>query len=348
MDRETNDRLWGFFLSFGITFLAMVLVLGSICIAAWSRTRTAPDTQPRLTQTRPDTYLPEPADRLTLLVAAAEEKDAEPSTYLLLGFLPDQGKISICVLPAATYVEYGGQGSTLGRLWTQGGLPYAQKALAQYLDIPIHRRAFLDTQALDALLSYGEIMDYQLAVDLNYTVRGRQVDMPRGRYQLDGRKTMDIITCPAYQGGERERSDRAALLISQLVSHTLPLFLTEEDGSRFQSLALSVLDTDLSASDCLRRSAALEFLARLELPATTSVFLEGSLSKNRTVYHLTENCKDRIYGTYRDPTQPDRRSFSPDLPLVEEVDEPVSDAEKPRPGLDSGLPPIQEHAVRSR
>ncbi len=168
-------------------------------------------------------------------------------------------------------------------------------------------------------------MDYDLPVDLNYPLRGRQIVMPRGHYQLTGRRVMDIIAYPAYQGGERERSDRAALLIAQIIRQSLPLFL-EDTGAELQETALSVLDTDLSATDCLQRSAALQFLARLELPATATLFLEGTLSKNYTVYHLTQSCKERIWDIYRAPEQT-QRSFRLGEPLP--VQEPVQGEKKP-------------------
>lgn len=340
--RETNQWLMGFSVSFGVTFLAMMVVLGGICFVSYTRAgaRVEDVEKPRAAQ--PDTYLPTREDRLVMLVAGTEEEDQAPDTYLLLGFLPDKGKIALCVLPATTYLEYGGQGTTLGRMWQQGGLGYAQKGLAQYMGVPIQRRATVTVEALDALMAFDGPLDYHLGVDLDYTVHGRRVVMPRGRYQLDGRRVMDIITYPAYRGGERERSDRAALLISQLITRSLPLFL-EEEGEEFQRVALTAVDTDLSAADCLRRGPALRFLARLELPATTAVFLEGSLSRNYTVYHLTQGCKERIWKMFGEegerPGWDTGETTAPAGEPVPDVSKPGVPAESSR---DSGTPPVQE------
>ena len=325
MKRETNDWLMGFSTSFGITFFAMMLVLGAVCFISYSRAQARNEPQKTQETAAPNTYLPSTEERLTLLVAGCEKAGMEPETYLLLGFLPDQGKIALCVLPSHTYLEYGGQGTTIGRMWRQGGLGYAQKGLAQYLDIPIHRRVLVETEDLDQLIRCIGPVDYDLAVDLDYELEDRQIAMPRGHYLMDGRRVMDVITYPAYKGGERERSDRAALLIAQIIRQSLPLFL-EDAGAELQETALSVLDTDLSATDCLQRSAALQFLARLELPATATLFLEGTLSKNYTVYHLTQSCKERIWDIYRAPEQT-QRSFRLGEPLP--VQEPVQGEKKP-------------------
>ncbi len=289
----------GFSVSFGITFLAMMSVLGSICFVAYTNSSASRAQAPAHAE-KPTAALPQPEDRLTLLVSAAEASDADPDAYILLSFLPHQGRIAICVLPPDTYLEYGGQGTTIARMYRQGGLPYAKKGVAQYLDIPIQRWARLDLTSLDALLDCQELMDYDLPVDLNYPLRGRQIVMPRGHYQLTGRRVMDIIAYPAYQGGERERSDRAALLIAEMITQTLPLFLDEEQGDRLQQTALKTVDTDLSAADCLQRRSALAFLAQLDLPVTTMVYIEGSLSRDYSVYHLTQGCKSRIWQMYRE------------------------------------------------
>lgn len=376
MKRETGQWLMGFSISFGVTFLAMIVVLGGVCLVSYTRAGAAVTEEEKPTAYQPDTYLPTVEDRLVLLVSGTAEEGQPPDSYLLLGFLPDKGKIALCVLPPSTYLEYGGQGTTIERMWRQGGLGYAQKGLAEYLDIPIHRRAAVGPSELDALMACGGLLDYQLSVDLDYPVHGRQVVMPRGRYQMDGRRLLDVIAYPAYQGGERERSDRAALIISRLITQNLPLFL-EEDGKRLQKTALDLLDTDLSAADCLSRSKALEFLAKLELPATTAVFIAGSLSKNYTVYHLTQDCKERIREMYREPgyepgdqsspapsetplipetslpdqeqptSQPEPSPSPPEQPPTLPAEEPVPDAEKPSP-LDSGVPPIQEQPPLER
>lgn len=346
MKRDTRDWLMGFSVSFGVTFLGMIIVLGTVGFLSYTKTHGKAEGSGRLqaagVNQGPDTYLPSAADRLTILVAGGEEGE-EPHTYLLFGFLPDQGRIALCVLPASTYVEYGGEGSTLGRLWQKGGLGYARKGLADYLGIPIHRHAGVGPEGLDALLDWcGGAMDYDLTTEVDGVVGGRRLAMSRGRWQLDGQRMLDLLAYSGYPGGERERSARGALLLCQAVERALPVFLDEEAGAGFQETALSVLDTDLSAADCLERKAAVEFLARLEMPSAVSVFLEGSLSRDYTVFYLTDGCKARIGENYGEPGA--EAKWKVPLPQAPEpvpvpVQEPVTEEKKPI--LDSGeYPPI--------
>ena len=66
MKPESKDRLMGFSTSFGITFLAMMVVLGTVCFLSYFRLG-----RETAEEARPDAYLPEAKDRLVMLVAAA-------------------------------------------------------------------------------------------------------------------------------------------------------------------------------------------------------------------------------------------------------------------------------------
>ena len=87
MKPESKDRLMGFSTSFGITFLAMMVVLGTVCFLSYFRLG-----RETAEEARPDAYLPEAEDRLVMLVAPAEEAGMAPDSFLLPGFLPDKGE----------------------------------------------------------------------------------------------------------------------------------------------------------------------------------------------------------------------------------------------------------------
>lgn len=294
MKQETKAGVGGFFTAFFTTLLLMGAVFCVLYLVMEYRDRVK-EQQPG----GPSTYLPEAQDRLTLLLAGRETADLPPDIFLLVGFLPDRGKVTVCLLPPGTYVPDQGQHTTLAQLHERGGVRYAQKVLAEYLDIPIQRYAQGDLDTLDRLLMSQGLMDYHLPVDIRYTLRGREVVMPRGDYQLDGRKAADILLCSSYQGGELERSDRGAMLLSQLLQEMMPAFLTDR-GDQLAGSLLTWLETDVSYADYEERRGALEFLAALELPATTTLFLEGTQQPGGVLL-LSDSCLDRIRETYGDP-----------------------------------------------
>lgn len=296
MRRQTKHALAAFGKSFGITLLAMGVVLATICFAFYTRARRPQDPQEEL----PTAYLPRDEDRLSIFIAGAEDGVTPPDVYLLMGFLPDKGRIALCLLPPATYVEYGGEASTLGSLYQRGGSRYAQQALAGYLGIPLDRWAKVEVEELSRMMNMTGLMDYYLPVDLNAQLHGRTVVMPKGNYQLDGRKAADILAYPAYKGGEVERSDRGALLLSQLVGENLPAFLTDVGDALIQTV-LDTVDTDLSWKDYEERKSAMVFLAKLDLPATAVVYIDGSSSRDRGVFYLSPGCISRIQEMYGAP-----------------------------------------------
>ena len=306
MKRETREQMGGFFTAFFTTLLLMGVVLCVVYLVFDSRSGGDPGTH----VADPNTYLPQAEDRMNLLLAGRENANEQPDLFLLLGFLPDRGKVAVCMLPPGTYVADQGRDSTLGQLYEKGGVRYAQKVLAEYLDIPIHRYAQGEMDTLDRLLTGQGLMDFYLPVDLSFTLRGREVNMPKGDYQLDGRKAADILTCNNYPGGEIERSDRGGMLFSQLIQEMLPAFLTDS-GEQLAGSLMTWLETDVSFADYEQRRQALEFLAALELPATTTVFLEGAQGDGGSLV-LSGPCIQRIGETYGLPqTAPIREDEPP-------------------------------------
>ena len=286
MEKRRMGRTAAFLTAFFATLLAMSAVLATLLlIAEFSGEEDAAVTEKAA-------YMPEEADRLTLLASWRESRTQAPDFFILFGFMPDKGKISVCMLPESVYVEEGGQGATLGSVYEKGGIAYTQKILSKYLDIPIDRHAETTLEATEKLLSYQGLMDYYLPVDIRYRRGLRSVDMPKGNYQLDGRKLADILLCPSFAGGIAEQTDRGGMLLSRIAAESLPAFLSGE-GDLLTERLLDWNETDLSWADYEQRKQALRFLAALDLPAASAVFLDGTQT-GEGAYRLTDDCLYRI------------------------------------------------------
>ena len=68
MKRDFRDWLLGFSTSFGITFLGMMVVLGTVCFVSYSRAqnREQERMEAAALHREPDTYLPGAEDRLKI------------------------------------------------------------------------------------------------------------------------------------------------------------------------------------------------------------------------------------------------------------------------------------------
>ena len=98
MRRCTKHSLTCFGKAFGTTILAMGVVLAIVCISFYGQSKAIKNKQ----ETLPSVYLPRSEDRLSILIAGAENQHTPPDVYLLLGFLPHQGRVALCLLPPAT------------------------------------------------------------------------------------------------------------------------------------------------------------------------------------------------------------------------------------------------------
>ncbi|MEG0754454.1 MAG: hypothetical protein RR461_11510, partial [Angelakisella sp.] len=208
---EESRRLTPFLLSFFVTLLIMAGILYWITLFA-TATPAAPVAEEYV---GPATvYLPQKEERLCMLFAGAENDHTAPDVFLLAGFLPDKGRIAVCLLPPKTLITTGDQWGTLEELFNRGGIAYAAKAVGSYLGVEITRSGYMEVPALSKLMESTGFFEYDLTVALDYPLHQRQVVMSPGRRQLDGRAVADILAYPAYKGGETERSDRGAMLIT--------------------------------------------------------------------------------------------------------------------------------------
>lgn len=319
---EEGRRVAPFFIAFFVTLVVMAGVLyWLVLFSGAGRQVAAPAGE---TYEAPATvYLPRKEERLVMLFAGAENKDTLPDVYLLAGFLPDKGSISVCLLPPKTLITTGDQWATVEQLFQRGGVAYAAKAVGGYLGVEIARSGYMEVPGLEKLLESTGDFEYELGTTLDYPLHQRQVAMSPGTHQLDGRAIADILAYPAYKGGELERSDRGAMLVTRMLNYHLPASMTVQGDSLVKSF-LNNCKTDISYKDYEERKSATRFLATLKLPAVTAVYVEGALSRDYQTFLLTESCRARLQSVFngdgfaRTPEQ-DRRDAR--LGAYERVDE---------------------------
>lgn len=284
-----------FLVSFFITLLVMGGVLYWAVLLSSAGQASAPAGE---VYQLPDTvYLPRREERLVMLFAGAEDTATPPDVYMLVGFLPDKGSIAVCALPPKTLITSSDQWATLGDIFERGGVAYAAKAVGNYLGVEIAKSGYMEVRGLDRMIETTGFFQYEMTTTLDYPLHRRQVAMSPGSKQLDGRAIADIMAYPAYKGGEVERSDRGAMLLTQMLNHHLPAALTAQGDSLVKNF-LNNCQTDLSYKDYEERKTATRFLATLALPAATAVYVEGTLSRDYESFLLTESCRARLQSVY--------------------------------------------------
>lgn len=291
---ETERRFVPFLLAFLVTLFLMAGTLSAAIIWHTSTAVAADVTEAPAPTT---VFLPRREERLVMLLVGGEDSNTPPDVFLLAGFLPDKGKIALCLLPPKTMVGDSNQWGTLEELFARGGVAYTAKVLGGYLGVTIQRSGVMEVAGLSKLMDTTGSYEYFLPVALDYPLHQRQVTMSRGLQQLNGRRVADLLFYPAYSGGEAERSDRGAMLLTQLVNQNLPNCTTPQ-GDALVEVFLNHCTTDLSFKDYEERRSATRFLAALKLPAATAVYVEGALNRDYTSFLLTESCRARLTSVF--------------------------------------------------
>lgn len=239
-----------------------------------------------------EVYIPEASDRMNIMIFGVDG-DGEAKVCLLLGFLPDKGWLSLCALPPATLLKASGSETTLEAAFRTGGGQYAARLAAEYLETPIDRTAVCDYAAFEKLMNAGGPVEYAMTPETYAAVGNARAS--HGSVQLDASMAAAIMRYEKYDGGERGRSDKTAMLLSRLVGYHLTSVLTDT-GRRLYKSAITAMQTDLTVEDFDSRHEAARFMAALEKPPTTVVFIDGSQAK--TAYYLSESSISRIREMY--------------------------------------------------
>lgn len=265
---------------FWISFCAAILALGLVS------TGTILVLQRRQAQSLPAAqqlsglYRPSGQEDLAMLILLQEDEHNDPDFFCLLRFAPEAGQIYLTMLPPAFAVQDAGQETTLAAVCRKGGVGYLKKVIERELDLSLDRSGVLTVEGTDALLRSCGLPDWELTTRVSYRRGERQVELPVGRYALDGRTFFDVLCCTAYHGGEIERSDRAAMLGCQLTEWVTELLTGTEDSSA-TDLLFSALDSDITRFDLEQRSQALDYLTQLGSKVVQPLYIGGEMTDGR-------------------------------------------------------------------
>lgn len=275
----------GFFRVFAAGLACAALILGGVLL----RRGEGPGTDDG---NGASAYFPSPSDRLTLLAFGLDETGA-PETCLLIGFLPDRGQLAVCALPPGLLLPTAAGETSLAAAFLSGGAAYAAQCVSDYLAVPVDRFAAITPSGFERIMAAGGVLEFALTPEMYPAVpRG---SIRQGKVALDAALARSILTYPDYPGGERARSDKAAILVSRLLAFHLTGALTDTGGKLF-AVALDSMQTDLSEGDYAVRQPAAAFLAGLDRSPAAPLFLDGA--ETRGAFRLSDSSLSRIRSVF--------------------------------------------------
>ncbi len=274
MDKGKSLRLHYFLLSFCATFFIISLMFLFLI------TTVHPDSPQEVMQqatVEEEPYLPDEKDALTVLLFGTDSDDAVAGTYILARFDPVGHRVSVAVFPPQTLLTSGRREETLSEAYRYGGARYTRDALAEHLNLPIHRYARISLSGfVTAAQAVGSI-EFDLEEELVLSDGDFPVQLYPGRQLLDGRKVAALIGSRDYPGGEIQRCQMIARLTCAIVNQRIDVVNSVLLDKIFETV-INLVDTDISYTDYEERKAPAQMLAEGGRPLGVAVAVEGELS----------------------------------------------------------------------
>ncbi len=295
--RESSVKLSdvGIFL---LAFFATILVLS---IILWTGGVDGISGNAQLTQGNTE-YIqrlsrPGAEQRLNVLMAVAQDKNTAPEIYLLLGYMPDRGYITVSAFPHITYVAANRSANTLEDCYKSAGMSYTAKALGDFLNINIPYYISMTHSDINSVIDSTGRFNYEVVRTLDYQHGNRHIRLEKGVREIDARAIVDIMTYPQYKGAEQERSDLAALVSAATLNDIL---LKYRNDSRLdlRSLLFENSDTSISGTVLEQRKDSFSYLLSADDKFVIPTFLEGELSQDYSMFIVADGAVDRLSSIY--------------------------------------------------
>ncbi len=283
MSQEKVQGRKAFFASFLISFLIIISMMAIAVLALRSGNNTPEE----------ELYIPRQQDALTLLVCGTDT-NGQATSFALIGYLPQQGRIPVVVLPTQTLVRKGSRNDTLGGTFKLGGGSYCALALGEALGVGVDRWVEIDRAAFEEILGIFGPVDFTLDTPLQ--VGGTQLSP--GLLQLDATTAAEILLYSAEGEGADVSASRAAALIAAILNQKLPQAAGQESEALFKAVQ-SRIKTDISLTDFMQRRESGEFMAGLSEPPALGLQTTGTLNAAGNTLTLSQECIQAIVQAFR-------------------------------------------------
>jgi len=275
---------------FILSFVVSLLVIGFMVVFLLFQLFVPPVQVRPSAPVNPSTvYLPGVQDRLTLLVAVEGQTT---DTFVLLGFYPDIGYMPVMTLPR----QLGLGDTTLQQLYRSRGIEPTRLALEENFGLTVDRTAAIPGSNFAGLLNRVGSVDFRLPVRLNDSASGLVLAV--GLHQFDGSKTLTLMNCQNWPGGEGQRCGVVSSLLTEAVDQHLPLVLGDRAESLFKTAVNGCTSTTLSLLDYETYLPAARFMARLEVSPGQALELSGSYNGSGIFMPDTAGV-DLLHNTYK-------------------------------------------------
>ena len=202
------------------------------------------------------------SDGQTLLLIADIDRKMSSSCFIIIKTLPEQRGLMIMTLPSDTYAAVGGAGNTIYEFYRTEGVLAAVKAAENSTGMEIDKYLKVNRQSLSVLTGVFGSVEFDIPYNLTHIdPNGEDIIIREGRVFLDAEMLRQVITFPAYRGGELERARRTSLVIAELIDKNVDSGFHSRIDGYFNTIINSDIDTDISIHDYNEHADALKHIA---------------------------------------------------------------------------------------
>ena len=234
---------------FLLAFLLGIVCIGGVAAFIFSKISDKEELRPMASSI----VKPTEADNMTLLFVLDEPDGTCPVTLLVARVLPAEKKMMLVSLPSNMLAAVDGKQQSLAQFYRSGGISMLKQAIESESGIVADRYIILGSEGFQKICNIFAGVYYPVPTGFKGFT-----DSSEPQYLGPG-QIEKLLTYPAYEKGESERSTLTADLLCDMVNQTDYERIAASMDSNFKVL-VNMMDTDITSIDYGDHKEALKYM----------------------------------------------------------------------------------------
>ena len=235
-------------------------------------------------------YVPNNADKQTVLIILDLEKRQTASCFMLVRFLPVEQKLTILPLPSNTYAKLNSEENSIYEFYRTQGIPGAIQAVEACTGLKIDKHMKFNRESFENIVDIFGGVEFSVPYNLIYsnTDTGEETVIKEGETYLDNILLRKVLTFPNYKSGEEYRSKCLGVTTSEMLNQNISAAFADHLDDYFEAVINSDIETDITAYDYGEKSEAMKYVIKNSEYLSQAVISTGTYNENN-LYVLDEN-----------------------------------------------------------
>ncbi len=223
-----------------------------------------------------DGYIPNTADKQTLLMIMDIEKRASGCTFMLVRLLPAERKAVIMTLPSETYANVGGTENSIYEFYRTEGSKKAVSAVEKATGLTVDKYIKFNKESFQNLIDVFGGVNYDIPYNLIYeNESGEDTIIREGNVYIESGMAAKIFSFPNYKTGEEYRAKMCTLIATEMLNKSILSGFEKHIDEYFSSVINSSIETNITSYDYNEHSEALKYVAASSEKKATNVIVSG-------------------------------------------------------------------------